>query len=119
MAGKLALLLLGWGVAGAQPRAISARAGTLGLLHADWGRVELRLGPGAALTMTEGSTLRMQENRLSDVRVELEEGSALVSVGLALSPFKLNDSDPLIAWELQLAGDRRPAVRLALPTPWR
>jgi hypothetical protein len=109
MAGKLVPLLLCWVVAVAQPRITSARAGTLRLLqgnasidgkpvemrpglptpaqmnngqrlHVDWGRVELQLGPGAALTMTEGSTLRMQENRLSDVRMELEEGSALVAV---------------------------------------
>jgi hypothetical protein len=109
MVGKLALLFLGWGVAVAQPLTTSARAGTVRLLqgsasidgkpvemrpspspqmrmnngqriHVDWGRMELQLGPDVALTMTEGSTLHMQENRLSDVRVELEEGSALVTV---------------------------------------
>jgi len=105
----IVMLMLGAGLGAAQQRTTSFRAGTLHLLqgrvsidgkrivmrggitppvqirngqrvHVDRGRVEFWLGPGAALTMSDGSTLRMQENDLSDVQLVVEQGSALVKV---------------------------------------
>jgi hypothetical protein len=119
MVGRFALLLLLCSpFAAAQFRTTSARAGTMSLLqgvanidgkpvrmlrgsgpqqqmsngqrlHVDWGRLELTLGPGAALSMTQGSTLHMQENYLGDIRVELEEGSALVKVDRVYKGWRL------------------------------
>jgi hypothetical protein len=101
------LLLCGTAVV-AQPRTVSARAGTItyqqgrvflddkrvygtyGLkpplqmkngqqLRVDNGRVELLLGSGVYLRMLGASSIRMQENQLSDTRV-LVEGSAVIEV---------------------------------------
>ncbi|HEY4361097.1 MAG TPA: hypothetical protein VGN17_09020 [Bryobacteraceae bacterium] len=109
MGKKIALLLLCPILATAQIRLISARAGTLRLqlgrasvdgkpvralpaphdppqlntgqrLHVNSGRVEMRLGPAAGVTLLQGSTLRLRESHLDDVQVELEEGSALIRV---------------------------------------
>src|SRR5690348_17665552 len=105
----IVMLMLGAGLGAAQQRTTSFRAGTLHLLqgrvsidgkrivmrggitppvqirngqrvHVDRGRVEFWLGPGAAITMSDGATLRMQESQLSDVQLVLEQGSALVKV---------------------------------------
>jgi hypothetical protein len=107
-AGKLALTLLLCGNAAAQPRTISARAGTIayqqgkvylddkrvygtfGLtpplqikdgqqLRVDNGRVEVLLGSGVYLRMLGTSSIRMQETQLSDTRV-LIEGSAQIEL---------------------------------------
>lgn len=107
-AGKLALALLLCGNAAAQPRTVSARAGTIayqqgrvylddkrvygtfGLtpplqikngqqLRVDNGRVEVLLGSGVYLRMLGTSSIRMQETQLSDARV-LIEGSAQIEV---------------------------------------
>jgi hypothetical protein len=105
---KLALALLLCGNAAAQPRTISARAGTIayqqgkvylddkrvygtfGLtpplqikdgqqLRVDNGRVEVLLGSGVYLRMLGTSSIRMQETQLSDTRV-LIEGSAQIEL---------------------------------------
>ena len=70
-------------------------------IHVDWGRVELRLGPGATLTMTEGSSLRMRENQLGDIRVELEKGSALVTVDQVYKGYRLRVRCSGVAAELR------------------
>jgi len=104
----LALALLICGIAAAQPRTISARAGTIayqqgrvylddkrvyssfGLtpplqikdgqqLRVDNGRVEVSLGSGVYLRMLGTSSIRMQETQLSDTRV-LIEGSAQIEL---------------------------------------
>jgi hypothetical protein len=108
-AGKLALVFLCGSVAFAQPRIISARAGTINyqrgavyvddqLVHATYGdhppfqmkngqllriengRVELLLGTGVYLRMLGPSAIRMQEAQLADTRVVVENGSALIEV---------------------------------------
>jgi hypothetical protein len=108
-AGKLALVFLCGTVAIAQPRTISARAGTINYqrgaiyvddqlipptygnhppfqmrngqrLRIDTGRVELLLGEGVYLRMLGPSAIRMQETQLADTRVVLESGSALIEV---------------------------------------
>jgi hypothetical protein len=73
-------------------------------LHVEFGRVELRLGPGAGITMTSGSTLHMAENRLSDVQLELEEGSALVKVDQLFKGGRLRVMFPDGAVELRTIG---------------
>jgi hypothetical protein len=107
--GKLALVFLYGNVAIAQPRTISARAGTInyqqGAVYADDqrvsstyrdhppfqmkngqtlrienGRVELLLGSGVYLRMLGPSAIRMLETRLADTRVLVEAGSALIEV---------------------------------------
>jgi hypothetical protein len=108
-AGKLALVFLCGSVAIAQPRTISARAGTINYqrgticvddqlvhptygdhppfqmkngqrLRIDNGRVELLLGAGVYLRMLGPSAIRMQETQLADTRVVVENGSALIEV---------------------------------------
>jgi hypothetical protein len=108
-AGKLALVFLCGSVAIAQPRTISARAGTINYqrgaiyvddrlipptygnrppfqmkngqrLRVDAGRVELLLGEGVYLRMLGPSAIRMQETQLADTRVVVENGSALIEV---------------------------------------
>jgi hypothetical protein len=108
-AAKLALVLLCGSAAAAQQRTISARAGTINYqqgavyvddqrvhslygsahpfqmkngqqLRVDNGRVELLLGSGVYLRMYGTSSIRMQETRLADTRVLVEEGSALIEV---------------------------------------
>jgi hypothetical protein len=108
-AGKLALVFLCGSVAIAQPRTISARAGTINYqrgavyvddqwvpptygnhppfqmkngqrLRIDTGRVELLLGAGVYLRMLGPSAIRMQETQLADTRVVVENGSALIEV---------------------------------------
>ena len=107
--GKLAVVLLCGSLAVAQPRTISARAGTISyqrgtvyvdddLVHATYGehppfqmrngqrlriengRVELLLGIGVYLRMLGPSAIRMQETKLADTRVVVENGSALIEV---------------------------------------
>ncbi|HEY7386928.1 MAG TPA: hypothetical protein VH640_00330, partial [Bryobacteraceae bacterium] len=97
-AGKLVLVFLCGSVAIAQPRTISARAGTINFqrgaiyvddqlvqptygdhppfqmkngqgLRVDNGRVELLLGAGVYLRMLGPSAIRMQETQLADTRV--------------------------------------------------
>jgi hypothetical protein len=108
-AGKLALVFLCGSAAVAQPRTISARAGTINYqrgaiyvddqlvsptygnhralqmkngqqLRIDTGRVELLLGEGVYLRMLGPSAIRMQETQLADTRVLIENGSALIEV---------------------------------------
>lgn len=108
-AGKLALMFLYGSVAFAQPRTISARAGTINFqrgaiyvddrlvpptypnhppfqmkngqrLRIDTGRVELLLGEGVYLRMLGPSAIRMQETQLADSRVVVENGSVLIEV---------------------------------------
>jgi hypothetical protein len=108
-AGKLALIFLCGSVAIAQPRTISARAGTInyqqGTIYVDDhrvratygdhppfqmkngqqlkvanGRVELLLGSGVYLRMLGPGTIRMQETHLADTQVVVESGSALIEV---------------------------------------
>lgn len=133
LAGKLALLLLCGVAVLAQPRTTSARAGALRILqgnvsidgkpvetvggffpqvqmsngqriHVDWGRAGLQLNPGAALTMTEGTTVRMEETRLSDARVAIEEGSALVTLEEVYKGDRLHVIFPGGAAELRANG---------------
>jgi hypothetical protein len=107
--GRLALVLLCGIAAVAQQRTISARAGTINYqqgavyvddqrvyatfgatrpiqmkngqqLRVDKGRVELLLGLGVYLRMLGPSSIRMQETRLADTQVVVEEGSALIEV---------------------------------------
>jgi hypothetical protein len=108
--GKFALVLLCGSVSWAQQqRTISARAGTINFqqgavyvddqrvyatygatrpfllkngqqLRIDRGRVELLLGLGVYLRMLGPSSIRMQETRLADTRVVVEEGSALIEI---------------------------------------
>jgi hypothetical protein len=109
VAGKLALVFLCGSVAIAQPRTISARAGTInyqrGAIYVDdllippsygnhprfqmkngqrlrieSGRAELLLGEGVYLRMLGPSAIRMQETQLADTRVVVENGSALIEV---------------------------------------
>jgi hypothetical protein len=49
-------------------------------LHIETGRVELLLGMGVYLRMLGASSIRMQETQLTDTRVLLEDGSALIEV---------------------------------------
>jgi hypothetical protein len=108
-AGKLALVFLCGSVAIAQPRTISARAGTINyqrgaiyvddqLVYATYGdhppfqmkngqrlriengTVELLLGAGVYLRMLGPSAIRMQQTQLADARVVVENGSALIEV---------------------------------------
>jgi hypothetical protein len=44
------------------------------------GRAELLLAPGVILRLAENSQVRMQDTQLSDTRVDLERGDALVEV---------------------------------------
>jgi len=44
------------------------------------GRAELLLSPGVVLRLAENSKLRMDDTRLSDTRVTLEQGEALIEV---------------------------------------
>ncbi len=48
------------------------------LLRTEQGRAEVLLTPGVFLRLGESSTVRMISNRLSDTRLELLEGSALI-----------------------------------------
>lgn len=103
-------MLLCGSTAWAQPqRTISARAGTINLqqgevyvddqrvrpayrvarplqmkngqeLRVGRGRVELLLGSGVYLRMLGASSIRMQETYLGDIRVLVEDGSALIEV---------------------------------------
>lgn len=106
---KLALVFLCSSLATAQPRTISARAGTISyqrgtvhvddqLVHATYGdhppfqmkngqhlriengRVELLLGSGVYLRMLGPSAIRMQETQLADTQVVIENGSAFIEV---------------------------------------
>jgi hypothetical protein len=108
-AGKLALMFLCEGLAVAQQRTISARAGTInyqqGLVYVDdqrvhatygdtprfqmkngqrlrieTGRVELLLGSGVYLRMLGPSAIRMQDTQLADTRLSVEDGSTLIEV---------------------------------------
>jgi hypothetical protein len=108
-AGKFALVFLCGSVAVAQQRTISARAGTIefqrGALYVDDrlvrptygdqppfqmkngqrlrienGRVELLLGAGVYLRMLGPSAIRLEETRLADTQVVVENGSALIEV---------------------------------------
>jgi hypothetical protein len=104
------VLLCGGSVAAPQTpfRTISARAGSIGYqqglvyvddqrvhsvsgkppfqmkngqrLHIETGRVELLLGMGVYLRMLGASSIRMQETQLTDTRVLLEDGSAIIEV---------------------------------------
>jgi hypothetical protein len=49
-------------------------------LHVESGRVELQLGVGVYLRMLSASSIRMQATQLSDARVLVEDGSAIVEV---------------------------------------
>lgn len=51
-----------------------------GVLHTAMGRVEVLLTPGAFLRMADSSTFRLVENDLTNVVVDLLEGSALIDV---------------------------------------
>jgi hypothetical protein len=133
MTRKLALLVLCPLLALAQTRSISARAGTVRSvqgnatidgnpvrmrpfpatpvqmsngqrLHVEWGRVELRLGPGAALIMPKGATLCLEESRLSDVQLEFEEGSGLIKVEQVYKGGRLRVMMPGGAVELRAPG---------------
>lgn len=134
MAGRTILfLLLGASLSLAQQKTTSFRAGTVHLLqgrvsidgkrvilmggvqppaqmhngqrmHVDRGRVEIWLGPGAALTMTSGSTLYMQENALTDVQLVLEQGSALVKVNQTYEGGRLRVMLPNGAVEMPRTG---------------
>jgi len=108
-AGTFALIFLCGSLAIAQPRTISARAGTINFqrgavyvddklvsatygdlppfqmkngqrLRIESGRLELLLGSGVYLRMLGPSAIRMQETQLADTRVVLEDGSALIEV---------------------------------------
>jgi hypothetical protein len=132
-AARIAIPLLCAALGLAQQRTISFRAGTLHLIqgnvsidgkrvflkrglapqtqmhngqrmHVDRGRVELWLGPGAELTMNEGSTLRMEQNDLSDVRLVLETGSALIKVEQVFKGGRLRMMVPDGAVEMSAAG---------------
>src|ERR1700730_18362410 len=48
------------------------------LLHTNEGKAEILLGPEIFLWLGGASTIRMQGNSLTDTRVELLEGSAVV-----------------------------------------
>jgi len=108
-AGRVVLVVLCGGMALAQQRTISARAGTINfqqgavsvdnqrvrfpygyhppfqmkngqVLRIENGRVELLLGAGVYLRMLGPSAIRMQETQLADARVFVEEGSALIEI---------------------------------------
>jgi hypothetical protein len=49
-------------------------------LHIETGRVELLLGVGVYLRMLGASSIRMQETQLTDTRVLLEDGSAIIEL---------------------------------------
>jgi hypothetical protein len=106
-AGELGLLLFLCGSAAFSQRLVSARAGTVNYvrgaayidgqrvalprnkllvlkngqtLRTQTGRVELLLGEGVFLRMGGGGSLRMDENRMPDTRLSLEDGFALIEV---------------------------------------
>jgi hypothetical protein len=49
-------------------------------LRTEMGRAEVLLGIGAVLRLDEGASLRMENTQLTDTRVVVEHGSALVEV---------------------------------------
>ncbi len=50
------------------------------VLRAEEGRAEILLNPGVTLRLSESSSVKMINNKLSDTRLELVSGSALVEV---------------------------------------
>jgi hypothetical protein len=73
------------------------------VLRTELGRAEVLLTPGVFLRVDENSAIRMQSNSLSDTRVELLRGSAIIEVSHeALSP-----RDTLIYkdWQVRVRAD--------------
>jgi hypothetical protein len=68
------------------------------------GRAELLLAPNTYLRMGENAALRMDQNRLNDIRISLEQGSALLEVvkKIKLNPIRINFSSGVI--EIQRSG---------------
>ena len=72
-----------------------------GVLRTELGRAEVLLTPGVFLRVAENSSIRMLSNRLSDTRIELLRGSAIIEVSHEAS----NPSDTLIYkdWQVRIA----------------
>jgi hypothetical protein len=73
------------------------------VLRTELGRAEVLLTPGVFLRVAENSAIRMLSNRLSDTRVELLRGSAIVEVSHEAS----NPPDTLLykGWQVRIAQD--------------
>jgi hypothetical protein len=135
-AGKLALVLLCGSTGFGQQRTISARAGTINYqqgpvyvddqriraaygyhppfqmkngerLRVENGRVELLLGSGVYLRMLGPSAVRMLETRLADIKVLVEDGSALIEVARINKDAKLRVICGASSTELKRAGSYR------------
>ena len=73
------------------------------VLRTELGRAEVLLTPGVFLRVAENSAVRMLSNQLSDTRVELLRGSAIVEV----SHEAVNPPDTLIykGWQVRIPQD--------------
>jgi hypothetical protein len=73
------------------------------VLRTELGRAEVLLTPGVFLRVAENSAIRMQSNQLSDTRVELLRGSAIVEV----SHEAANPPDTVIykGWQVRIPAD--------------
>ncbi|HEV1285060.1 MAG TPA: FecR family protein [Bryobacteraceae bacterium] len=73
------------------------------VLRTELGRAEVLLTPGVFLRVAENSAIRMLSNQLSDTRVELLRGSAIVEV----SHEAVNPPDTLIykGWQVRIPQD--------------
>ena len=92
-------------------------AGAAELRNSGWYRFDanpqrLRVYRGEAEVALGDSVIKATKGQEVDLSVGFY-------VGLAISPFNLDDPDPLVAWELEITDERRPLVRLALPASWR
>jgi hypothetical protein len=74
-----------------------------GLLRTELGRAEILLTPGVFLRVAENSSVRMLSNSLTDTRIELLRGSAIIEV----SHEAKNPPDTLVykSWQVRIADD--------------
>jgi FecR protein len=74
-----------------------------GVLRTELGRAEVLLTPGVFLRVAENSSIRMLSNSLSDTRIELLRGSAIIEV----SHEAKNPPDTLVYknWQVRIAED--------------
>jgi len=68
------------------------------------GRAEVLLTPGAFLRMTDGSGIRMVSTRLSDVRMEMVRGEAIVEVAELLTDNSITVNIGSASFELRKGG---------------